>query len=381
MKKLKDEHKGDALSSYEPDLLVIHDMGADFRALDWTSESNLLQPVADKHKAPWLIWHMHHPLAQGTLWEALRKDKAEKEKDKKGKEAILERTILVVKIECVRRLGVNIADNLSLEKEALDFFGSMDANSDLRDLCAARHLVVHFHGEGVWHYDKKNERLIPYYCPAANAKTKLTDPALGMMVGYTTLLTAAIVRGLTWRLKELKDCKDDDKREKAILAGRRDGIQQGVILDHLYFRKGYADYGFNNQDEYKKNRIIPRPFAKLFDLLNDEDEAIQHARGPDWEEYRLADLDHIHRDTRSLNHWSRIEGFFENTRHPKANDDKIRSSEEVAIEIVLQGLEAVVTAPIDNKDTKDGDRTPGTPSMTIKMSLLGVRKDQNGGST
>lgn len=339
-----------------PRILVLHDRNGDFRRLEpgLIDESVLCHLKGNPHLEPdrprlnnqspgWIVWQMYSPLAEGNLWKAIS-----------GQKDWLDRTVVVVKADCLRQAGVNLAEGLSLERESQNFLTSIEQVDCLRELVRVRHLIVHFHRQGVLHYDREQGlHNSCYFCPYISESGQASQ---GTMVGYTSILVAAVVRGLTWSLAQ----------KHAGPEGIMDGIKQGVILDHRHYLNGYAGAGF------AETRMDPKPYDALFQEIDGADWYNPDSMDAEWRRYRLASLV-LPAGPEILSKWSRIEGFIQQ-RRDLLRQRKERSGEATAVEdqgeavaceVVCRGLKAVVD-PEPYMQRPDEPSTPGTPPVTIR---------------
>ena len=84
----------------------------------------------------------------------------------------------MVKVECLRQAGVNLPEGISLEKESQNFLDSVKKVHSLAELAKVRQMLVHFHRQGVLHYDRE-ARLTNscYFCPGVKEDPgDSTDP-------------------------------------------------------------------------------------------------------------------------------------------------------------------------------------------------------------
>jgi ATPase family associated with various cellular activities (AAA) len=332
----------------KPDIVVLHDRDGHFRRLRPDSIDKYVighfnERINMSSKPPWIVWQMYSPLAAGTLWEKI-----------KEQPDLLNRTVAVVKVECLRQAGANLPDGISLEKESQNFLDSIKKVHSLAELANVRHMLVHFHRQGVLHYDR-DARLTNscYFCPGVKVDTD--QRKLGNMAGYTSILVAAIVRGLTWRIakKRIQKRIEDDAD---VRSGIVDGLKQGVVLDHLHHSNGYAE------PDFYKHVASPEPYDKLFSAIEN---VTSPAKGKDWKSYRIGSLD-LPKDT-DLSKWSRIEGFIKSRHEEFSKNEKKWELHEVgellACQIVRRGLEKVISPdPKENLDDARGVCTPGTPT-------------------
>jgi len=324
------------------DILVLHDAARDFRNLD----PSLLRRGLEQQYKPdktWIIWQMAAPLAtplaNSELWQII-----------KNKETWLPRTILVVKVEYLRRVGLNMPDVISLEQECEIFDEFMQTSRDksgspLEMLTRLGHLVVHFRRQGVLYYNNGTRSLETscYFCP--DVTDDRGSRQLGTMLGFTSILVAAIVRGLTWELIHNRDIS------KGIITG----IKQGVILDHLYFLHGYGERALLSQPG------DPLPYERLFDNFT----ALHKSAWKDqWNDYRVAAIGRP-KDGDSGT-WSRIE-YFINNQWQYADPSRTTwkdihaYAEAIAQQIVRRGLDQVVLQTED----PPGEDSPETPPLKV----------------
>jgi hypothetical protein len=320
----------------KPDILVLHDKNSHFRRLlldDGKTHAVKKAIESQIGDDTWIVWHMYSPLATDKLWQEFKAD-------------WLKRTVAVVKVECLRQAGANLPEQISLERESQHFLTSIEREPRLIALTRARHLIVHFHRLGVLHHEQgRGLKTACYYCPEV---PEYAESANGSMLGYTSLLVSAIVRGLAWRR-----CLDRDTDDLGIV----DGIKQGVVLDHLYYLNGYGP-----EDSMKPGTTPPEPYSRLFADLSS---ARKEKWDGDWQKYRLAALP-LPGGSEILSKWSRIEGFIERRRegdnraarpHPGEAE-----AEVLAREIVRRGLKAVVN---EEGEPPDPLATPGTPPNIV----------------
>ncbi len=345
LKEIQEQHLRksllECLKSVDPkklksksDIVVFHDRDGHFRRLGAGGVYQQVRrgPSDDSDnkdsKPPWIVWQMYSPLAAGTFRDTIKK-----------KSRLLDRTIAVVKVECLRQAGVNLPDGISLEKESQNFLDSIKKVHSLAELANVRHMLVHFHRQGVLHYDRE-ARLTNscYFCP--DVKEDTDQRKLGRMAGYTSILVAAVVRGLTWRIGQKrmnKNIEDDADVQKGIV----DGLKQGVVLDHRHHINGYAKHDFY------KHKTNPEPYDALFSEI---EEVTDRPKNKAWKSYRIGSL--VLPKDKDLSKWSRIEGFIERRHSEFWQRDRKWELHEVgellACQIVRRGLEKVI-----NPDSED----------------------------
>jgi hypothetical protein len=335
-------------------ILVLHDTNSHFRRVD----AKIIEAAIERYFQPnksWIVWHMYSPLAKGNLWELF----ADGHKD------WLDRTIAVVKMECLRQSGVNLPENISLEQESYNFVDSIEKTPDLNRLVSkrkdsdgsrgVRHLVVHQAREGVLHYDRNKGRLRTscFYCPKI-----IVDHAsreLGTMVGFTSILVGAIIRGITWSLLQ----------GRKTAHGLVEGIKLGAVLDHLHYLHGYGD------EKLLEDNKPPDPYNRLFRKLNiveggGEKRGEKRPWTDQWNDYRLGALSLPKQQTK-LKEWNRIQDLIKwwakkKTPQMKYND----AAEDIAQEIVRCGMERFLDEAGKSAESKGSEKKmPGMPPTEV----------------
>ncbi len=324
-------------------VLVLHDRAAHFRHLDRRSLEEAIERHFEKGRT-WIVWHMYSPLSEGNLWEVINRNKVWRRS-----------TIIVVKMECLRQAGMNLPQATSLEQESRLFVEGIRKGKRqvpcLAKLNRVGHIVAHQHREGVLHYDCIEERLETscYYCPYITE-----DPGsqeLGHMVGYTSNLIAALVRGMAWSLLN----KHANYPKEGIIAG----IKQGAVLDHLHYLNGYGDENIVAWPD------LSTPYEKLFATLTHAGEEHWNYEG---RRYYLAALPLDSPDA-DLATWNRIDGFIQ--RHYDASLHKkhrtlLEEATRIASDVVRFGLPRVVEDDRDHQNQTSQPVLPDTPEVTVR---------------
>jgi hypothetical protein len=312
------------------DIIALHDRDGHFRRLEHETLRKLIGGHFQKDRT-WIVWHMYSPLAEGNLWETF-----EREDD------WLERTVLVVKMECLRHAGINLPQTTSLEEESRLVMKGMNEVDRLKKFARVGHIVLHQHREGVLHWDRKKGGLQNscYYCPYI-----ADDPGSrerGLMVGYTSILVASIVRAMAWSLVATGD------PERGLVPG----MKQAAILDHLHFLNGFGD------ERIFKGPKLPAPYHELFTTLT-------KARVAGWEyegrRYLIA-APPLKPAGSSSETWSRIDGFIGRMLESGQNGCRTidEQAEKIAVDIVRRGLQKVV-----EKHDLPKEQMPDTPQDTV----------------
>jgi hypothetical protein len=318
----------------EREILVLHDKASHFRWLPDEVLSRILEKEFTKDKT-WIVWQMYGPVADGALWRVISENPD-----------WIARTIAVVKMESLREEGVNLPRTVSLEEESRLFAEAMNTVPSMQRLKKVRHIVVHPNREGALHYDTvSHQQSACYYCSYINDDPR--SRARGVMVGYTSILVAAIVRGMVWSLIEGRN-----HPEEGIIAG----MKQGIVLDHLHYVKGFGEKSAFGGTE------TPAPYVELFKTLT----AVKSQKW-DYEgrRYYLAAMD-LPPSGEDPTKWTRVEGFIKHLHDaPNSKASSLdQQAEEVAFAIIRYGIRKVVETEIEN-DSPSGD-LPDTPPVIVR---------------
>ena len=189
-----------------------------------------------------IVWQRSAPCEQrgDPLWEMMLAD------TEAGKK-LRENTVAIVRSECLRRMGLRVAQETSIEQVIEDIVDQLDA-SGLQQLARCRDLVIWLQ-EGAILISQANPGLLYYfYCP--NSVDAINSTDAGRMTGYTVILTCALV-------KELAASHEADPIKK--LETIRRGIRLGVVLTAAHYYRGFA-----NKEDLGKEGSFPKPFESLF---------------------------------------------------------------------------------------------------------------------
>jgi hypothetical protein len=167
------------------DLVILDDGDLGFRKHPDLWPAVLATPA--NHR-PWVLLQMARPLAQGALWERLRRDWAS-------------RLILVATVEDLRLSEVQISRELSWERTAQDVFWELVHNPCINSLSHCAHVVISFGPAGAILVSRhEHPSGIAFEC------SLFFDPKViegmweqnykGGMIGYTTCLTTGLARQL-----------------------------------------------------------------------------------------------------------------------------------------------------------------------------------------
>ncbi|MGA3198145.1 MAG: RyR domain-containing protein [Halobacteriota archaeon] len=165
---------------------------------------------------PWILLKMASPLAQGALWEHLHRDCSD-------------RLIVVATVEDLRLSEVQVSRELSWERTAQDVFWELVHNPCVNSLSHCAHVVISFGTAGAIRISRgsANFQCSLFFDPKVMERMwEKQHP--GGMIGYTTCLTAGLVRQLMRNPQE----PDIDA-----------GIQAGLAAIRTLHMEGYGERG------------------------------------------------------------------------------------------------------------------------------------------
>jgi hypothetical protein len=199
-----------AADTNEPDIVVLDDANLGFRNLPdyWP------MAVQTGSEKTWYVLKMAHPVAQGPLWKKLI-------------ETVLDRLIVVMTVNDLRRQEVQISRQLSWERTAQDVFRELTDSRDVQRLSKCAHTVVSFETAGAILVSKtaNDGPTARLFFDPKRPEGEWNREYEGMMIGYNTALSAAIVRELIL---------NHDNPDLS------SGIQAGIAAMRVLHREGYA---------------------------------------------------------------------------------------------------------------------------------------------
>lgn len=169
-------------------------------------------PAALVKGNPLVVLKMSHPFAQGSLWEKLQKNHAD-------------RLIVVISADDLRRSGAKISRQLSWERTAQEFVWQMASNPHLISLNNCGWLVVRFGVDGAILYTRRRgvvESRLFFDPRILEGGFNVLYP--GKMFG----LTAAFVAALTGQICD----KGWD--------GLEEGVRQGILSARRFYQLGFG---------------------------------------------------------------------------------------------------------------------------------------------
>jgi hypothetical protein len=160
------------------DVVVLDDANLGFR----TAKREAIWPAVLENGAPkWVVVKMAAPVADGPLWEWL-------EERHSG------RLVALMRINDLRLAEVQISRDLSWERTAEDLCWELVRNPRVNRLTRCAHVIVSFDGAGALLLSADG-RCCLFFDPLVT-ETTWTGSWAGGMVGYTSCLTAGVVRQL-----------------------------------------------------------------------------------------------------------------------------------------------------------------------------------------
>lgn len=193
-------------------LVVLDDGGIDFRL----NPDRWPKAITTPGKKPWVILKMAQPVARGALWEHLVNNHADK-------------LVVITTINDLRQTAIQISRNISWERTAQDISWELTFNPNVNSLSRCAHVIVSLYAAGAILLSWKTGRVEAslFFDPTAmEGDWERQYP--GQMVGYTTCLTAAIVRQVMLAPKQ-----PDLPR----------GIQSGIAALRSLHAEGFGERG------------------------------------------------------------------------------------------------------------------------------------------
>lgn len=202
---------GDATDA---DLVILDDAALGFR----DHRECWPQAILSNKAKPWVLLKMAWPVAQGQLWDHLRRNHAD-------------RLVALMTVDDLRRhADVHISRQISWERTAQDLVWELLYNSHINVLAQCLHVVVSLGTAGAVLLSRKASDTLEAFL--------LFDPRVmegewgrnykGYMIGYTTCLAAGIARELVLNTSDPNMTK---------------GIQSGIHAMRSLQIEGYGDAG------------------------------------------------------------------------------------------------------------------------------------------
>lgn len=307
-------------SSVDYNIVVIHERDLGFRCLD---KEKLRKIITDNVKIILSVEYPLETLLEEKLWKLIEDN--------------YENTVILVDAVSLRQEGINIREAASIEQTIRNFFFHLEKSTLLKKLCRCRHLLVHFIDGGVLHYDRKGATF--HFCPFFESDAESFPREFGSMIGFRTILTAAITKGIACAMYANKNYDDKD-----IAKGIYHGTRLGVLLSKCHFRDGFTNTNFKNEKDfdflaYHLKKLI-RDFAQVNserakELKNDVSEC---KNGKEEKAYRCSSVASLPlpRSYDELADWSRVYSLREHY-----GDDQVKFEKSLC-SIVREGLDKIV---------------------------------------
>jgi len=204
----------------DADIVVLDDAGNGFRS----QEQYWPLALVEEGKKPLVIYKMSQPLADGRLWDHVRKNYAD-------------RLVVVISADDLRAGGMNISRCLSWERTAKDFVWQMASNPFLLPLANCSNLVVRFGLEVAIHYMRKGGRVESrLYFDMSAIEDGFRDRYPGDMQGLSSAFTAALAARIIGSYAEGEDPLMVWVKEFAMdywHPGGYSGIASGIMFINL----------------------------------------------------------------------------------------------------------------------------------------------------
>jgi hypothetical protein len=151
----------------------------------------------------------------------------------------LDRTILVVDANDLRRAGVQISRSESWERTAYDFVAQLDSDPLLNELCKAGELIVRFGISGLIHR-RKDSAVSELIFDPAHVEGEYRNPRTeGSMFGYDAVICASIAADL------LKQARTDPAKPRDL----HECLPQALGNCRAFFRHGCGRDSRNRRSE------------------------------------------------------------------------------------------------------------------------------------
>jgi hypothetical protein len=174
---LRNRQRADECSA--PTVIVLDDANLGFR----TAKNQWPLAVTRRANKTWYVLKMSHPVAQGPLWDQLV-------------EKVSDRLIVVIPVNDLRRQQVQISRQISWERTAEDVLTAV-SHGGLGRLSQCAHTVISFDTAGAILVSKTSKSpKATLFFDSLRLEGDWIREFEGMMIGYNTTLTAAIVRAV-----------------------------------------------------------------------------------------------------------------------------------------------------------------------------------------
>ena len=340
---------------FNPSIVVIDDLNLGFR--DYSDKGEQILSFLDENphfssnkRDGFIIWRMEYPLAKWPLWDAVING------------GYADRIILIVSGENLREAGLDLRDEHPLEHKAHSLHHLVHHSELAEKLSRCNRLVIRFNN-GVLQYSKQTfttkEKIEAHYHPLVDGKTMDGSPDLGRMIGYTHILTAALVKGIACALMSKAKSPGKNLDEKRIESYISAGLRLGVVLGYRLFENGFADFGLKAWDVSEgelaqnwKAGEVPRPLERVF--WEWDREQVERSKRKEknvitvsftekkfitYSSFEVPQdfIDYTYKKNRLKQSWTRVDDYCEVFNNTSVSN----APETAAIAIVLQGLKEI----------------------------------------
>lgn len=264
-----------------------------------------------------------------------------------------DQTVVVVRGECLRRTGITLLQDGSVEQFVESVFSNR-STSIVSELLAFAHSVWYFR-EATMHFcSSAPDHSSYHFCPYSVDEMWQPRLAGGQMRGYSTIVAASMAISMIQAMRagsspmSVLDCTTDQIQLSTIYETDDDavkqspvvqGVQLGQVLSTFHYREGYASL----EDFKESGDVTPRLDSPIPHLIASYVSPFPGAMT----------LDKTHRDHRLSSLYfngsispqlSRVDAFLEHSS--KVTN---RTAQDFLINVVTCGLTSVVELPKETK--------------------------------
>ena len=279
---------------------VINDAAVGFRGVPFENYQSSL----DRSNA--IVWKTESPLGDGNLWAGFA-----------GSSSLPNKTVQIVKEECIRHYGVNIREEGSFERAVSEVAANFVAKSEYTKILAANYVVITFPPHGVFLIDRKKDNISVFRIK--EGRFKAAESSSGGTYGFDSILTAAIAKSFAWH----QIGKSRFEIRSAIVAG----IAHGIGMWQIHAKHGYGESSITGP-----NTFSDCPFKRLFSSRQKIKEI----------SIGYSVVENVASDHKE---WSRLDAY----KRPNSSQPI-----DLAIQIVQKGLDNLVS-----EETKNGKKFEG----------------------
>lgn len=279
----------------EADIVVLDDANMGFRDAQDCWPRAVDGPGEQR---PWIVCKMGQPVAHGPLWERVHRHYAEQ-------------TVLITTVDELRLTEVKISRELSWERTAQDVFWELVHNPCINALSHCAHVVVSFGTDGailLSRQPNQTSRCFLFFDPRT-IEGVWASAYPGGVIGYTTCLTAGIVR-------------------QVILNGDKPDMPRGILNGLTAMRNLHAE-GYGDRDKPLTEAPLAFPIQRVAASLTAEESPFAVVEVQDPLRFRTESAGDDHKPLTS-GFWTILEDRYQDTL------------DQVAEQIVLTGPETAL---------------------------------------